>query len=108
MVTDSLAGGAAGAPFDIDVGAGHAVFRLVVALSVGLAALWLVRNGATELAFRFALSSASAALPPRSVGGSIGGKTLIIVRFVHVVDTPRRYRPLHDCTATLSSAWPAI
>ncbi|MCA1707094.1 MAG: hypothetical protein LC808_29050 [Actinobacteria bacterium] len=60
VVTGFLVGGAAGAPFDIDVGAGHAVFHLVIALSVGLAALWLLRNGATELPSRFALWSAMA------------------------------------------------
>ncbi len=60
VVTGFLVGGAAGAPFDIDVGAGHAIFHLVIAPSVGLAALWLVRNGATELPSRFALWSAMA------------------------------------------------
>lgn len=46
-----LVGAAVGTPSDIDVGAGHAVFHLFVALSVGLAALWLIRNGATRVLF---------------------------------------------------------
>ncbi len=60
VVTGFLVGAAVGAPFDIDVGAGHAVFHLFIALFVGLAALWLLRNGATELPSRFALWSATA------------------------------------------------
>ena len=53
-------GTAAGAPFDIDVGAGHAIFHLAVALLLGLTAFWLLRHGTTELSSRFAQGSAIA------------------------------------------------
>ncbi len=55
-----VVGTAAGAPFDIDVGGGHAIFHLVVALFLGLAAFWLVRHGTTRLSSRLAQSAAMA------------------------------------------------
>ncbi|MEO7443635.1 MAG: hypothetical protein ABIW46_08905 [Acidimicrobiales bacterium] len=55
-----LVGTAAGAPFDLDVGAGHGVFHLVVATFLGLGAFWLVRHGGAEFPFRFAQWSATA------------------------------------------------
>lgn len=51
---------AAGAPFDIDAGAGHAVFHLVLGAVVGLAAWWLRRHGGADGPSRFARWAAAA------------------------------------------------
>ena len=53
-------GTAAGAPFDIDVGAGHPIFHVVLAVVVGLAAWWLRRHGTSDRPSRFAQWSAAA------------------------------------------------
>lgn len=55
-----LVGTAAGAPFDIDVGAGHAILHLVVALFLALAAFWLLRHGSSAKSSRFARWAAMA------------------------------------------------
>lgn len=53
-----LVGTAAGAPFDVDVGAGHGIFHLVVAVFLGMAAFWLVNHGGASLSSRLAQGSA--------------------------------------------------
>lgn len=60
VVSGFLLGTAAGAPFDIDVGAGHAIFHFVLAVTIGLAALWLWCNGGADVAARFTRWLASA------------------------------------------------
>lgn len=82
VVLGFLFGTALGAPFDIDVGAGHAVFHLVVGAVVGIAAWWLHRCGSPDRSSRFARWSAAAlaimqlvegaAAVPDGSGGSIG------------------------------------
>ena len=47
-------GTAIGAPFDIDVGAGHAIFHAVLGAIIGLAAWWLRRRGGAGGPSRFA------------------------------------------------------
>ncbi len=58
VVTGFLVGAVLGAPFDIDVGAGHAILHLVLALFIGVAAFWLIRRGTADLPSRLAQGSA--------------------------------------------------
>lgn len=60
VTTGFLVGTAAGAPFDIDVGGGHAIFHLVLAVFLGLVGFWLLRHGTAALSSRFAQWSAIA------------------------------------------------
>ncbi|MDP8960570.1 MAG: hypothetical protein M3N32_02975 [Actinomycetota bacterium] len=52
-------GAALGIPFDIDVGAEHAVLHLVFAATVVATATWLFRNGTAAFVSRFASCSAA-------------------------------------------------
>lgn len=52
-------GTAAGAPFNMDVGAGHPIFHVVLAGVVGLAAWWLSLHGTTHAIDRIATQLAS-------------------------------------------------
>ncbi len=54
VIIGFLVGTAAGAPFDLDVGGGHAILHLVLSLFLGLAGFWLLRHGTTALSSRFA------------------------------------------------------
>jgi len=69
LIAGLVVGTAAGAPFDIDVGAGHAIFHLAVALLLGLTAFWLLRHGTTDLSSRLAQGSALALAIAQSAEG---------------------------------------
>ena len=60
VIAGVFVGSVVGAPFDIDVGAGHAIFHVVAATSIALAALWLRRHGTTHRSSRLAQWSAAA------------------------------------------------
>ncbi len=49
LVGGFVAGAAIASPFDIDVGAGHAILHIVVAVSSGAAVVWLLRHGTRDL-----------------------------------------------------------
>ena len=60
VVLGMVLGTAIGAPFDIDVGAGHAIFHVVLGAVIGLAAGWLRRQGGANAPARFAQWAAAA------------------------------------------------
>lgn len=60
LVAGFVVGSAAGAPFGIDAGGGHAIFHLVVAVFVGVTGLWLLRHGTAAFSSRLAAWSAIA------------------------------------------------
>ncbi len=60
VVLGLVLGTAVGAPFDIDVGAGHAIFHVVLGAVVGLTAWWLRSHRGADGPSRFAQWAASA------------------------------------------------
>ncbi len=62
-------GTAVGTPFGMDVGAGHAIFHMVLSLIVGLAAWWVRRRGTADPSSRFAQWSAAALAVTQFVEG---------------------------------------
>lgn len=85
-------GTAIGAPFDIDVGAGHAIFHVVLGAVIGLAAWWLRRQEGADGPSRFAQWAAIAlaitqfaeglAAIPDGSGDSIGHEILGTINLV--------------------------
>ena len=86
VVLGLLLGTAIGAPFDIDVGAGHSIFHVMLGAVIGLAAWWLRRQGGAGGLSRFAQWAAVAlaitqfaeglAAIPDGSGDSIGHEIL--------------------------------
>ena len=82
VVLGLVLGTAIGAPFDIDVGAGHSIFHVVLGSVIGVAAWWLRRHGGADGPSRFAQWAAVAlaitqfveglAAIPDGSGNSIG------------------------------------
>jgi len=69
VVLGFVLGIALGAPFDMDVGAGHPIFHVVLGLVVGLAAWWLRRHGTADGPSQFAQWSAVALAVTQFVEG---------------------------------------
>jgi hypothetical protein len=69
VILGLVLGTAFGAPFDMDVGAGHAIFHVTLGVVVGLAAWWLRRHGTADRPSQLALWSAVALAIMQGVEG---------------------------------------